>query len=116
MDSSYLRLRRSEVMIDLDRRILFEVNSYTDPVRSSLTPKSQTMTDAMKKYNLSKNDILSAYRTHAILLKLKKELNILAGQYLGREEARLVIDRFNREFEKVRVSVGPTSFRLSDFE
>lgn len=116
MDSIYLRLRRSEVMIDLDRRILFEVNSYTDPVRSSLTPTSQTMTDAMKKYGLSKNDILSAYRTHAILVKLKKELNILAGQYLGREEARLVIDRFNREFEKVRVSVGPTSFRLSDFE
>jgi hypothetical protein len=49
-------------------------------------------------------------------MKLKKEVNLLAGKYMSREEARIVIDRFNKELEKTRISVGPTSFRLSDFE
>ena len=62
---------------------------------------------------LSKNDILSAYRSASILKTLKAEINVLAGKYLSREDARIVIDRFNKEWEKAKVSVGPTSFRLS---
>jgi hypothetical protein len=69
---------------------------------------------AMNTYNLSKNDILSAYRTARIMQKLKEEINVLAGTYLDREKARIVIDRFNKEWSRVRISVGATSFKLSD--
>lgn len=116
LDSTFLRLRKTELMIDLDREIQIEINSFTDPVRSSLNLNKPVFMDAMAKYKLSKNDILSAHRSYTVLNKLKKEVNILAGRYLSREEARLVIDRFNKEFEKTRISVGPTSFKLSDFE
>jgi hypothetical protein len=47
--------------------------------------------------------------------KLKEEINVLAGTYLDREKARIVIDRFNKEWSRVRISVGATSFKLSDF-
>jgi hypothetical protein len=115
-DTSFLRLRKTELIIDLDREIQLEINSFTDPVKSSLKIEKSVFLEAMSKYKLSKNDILSAYRSYTVLMKLKKEVNLLAGKYMSREEARIVIDRFNKELEKTRISVGPTSFRLSDFE
>ena len=36
MDSTFLRLRKSELMIHVQREIVVEVNSYTDPVKSNL--------------------------------------------------------------------------------
>ena len=66
------------------------------------------------EYKLSKNDILSVYRTATILKKMKQEINLLAGTYLDRTNAKIVIDRFNKEMSKVKISVGITSIRLSD--
>jgi hypothetical protein len=116
MDSSFLRLRKSEVLVRIDRTITLEVNSFTDPVKSNISVSNTSMTSAMHKYGLTQNDFLSAYRTAAILRALKDEINTLAGRYLQREDATKVIDRFNKSWRKVRVSVGPTSFKLSEFE
>jgi len=116
MDTTFLRLRKSEVLVKIDRSIIMEINSYTDPVKSNITVSHSGMQSAMSKYKLSKNDILSAYRTASILKALKNEINTLAGTYLSREEATKVIDRFNKTWRKARVSVGPTSFKLSEFE
>ncbi|MFK7785389.1 MAG: hypothetical protein AB8B56_09750 [Crocinitomicaceae bacterium] len=115
MDSTFLRLRKSELYIDMDRNIEVNVNSYTDPVKSSLTITNSNFTSAMSKFGLSKNDILSAHRTYSILMAFKGEINVLAGKYLSREEASKVIDRFNKQLAKTRISVGRTSFKLSDF-
>lgn len=115
MDSTFLRLRKSELFINMGRNIVVNVNSFTDPVKSSITITNETFTTAMTKYGLSKNDILSAYRTHAILMNLKSEINVLAGKYLPREQASIVIDRFNKQLEKTRISVGRTAFKLTDF-
>ncbi len=115
MDSTFLRLRKSEVLIHIDRTILLEVNSFTDPVNSSIQVTNEELASVMTKYGLSKNDALSAYRTAAILNALKSELNVLAGQYLTREEAKIVIDRFNKEWLKAKISLGRTSVRLSSF-
>lgn len=114
MDSSFLRLRKSEVFIHIDRSIELTVNSYTDPVRSSLTISSDALQSLMTKYQLSKNDILSAHRTAEIMQALKKEINVKAGSYLNREDASKVIDRFNKEWGKTKVSVGRTSIKLED--
>ena len=114
MDSTYLRLRKSELFVILDRFIKVEVNSYTDPVASNLVIDNKNVLDVMNKYKLSKNDILSVYRTATILKKMKQEINLLAGTYLDRTNAKIVIDRFNKEISKVKISVGITSIRLSD--
>ena len=116
MDSTYVRLRKSEVLIKMDRSIELEINSFTDPVASSLKIDNDEISANMSKYGLSKNDILSAYRTNAILQQLKVEINVLAGKYLSREDARIVIDRFNKTFEKTKVSVGRTSFKQEDLK
>ncbi|PWL29489.1 MAG: hypothetical protein DCO96_06945 [Fluviicola sp. XM-24bin1] len=115
MDSTFLRLRKSEVLVRIDRDIVLEVNSFTDPVKSNISVSNETILAAMNKYKLSKNDILSAYRTATIMNALQKEINTLAGMYLSREDATKVIDRFNKTWRKVRISVGPTSFKLSEF-
>jgi len=108
------RLRTSQVFIRLNRGIRFEVNSYTDPITSSISISDQSIAALVEKYGLRKNDVLSLYRTAAILSALKTELNVLAGTYLDREKAKLVIDRFNKEYAKTRISIGPTSVRLSE--
>ncbi len=116
MDSSFVRLRRSELMVQMGRSINVQINSYTDPVASSLKITSEALKSGAAKYGLSKNDLLSAYRTYTILKSFKREINLLAGKYMSREDAHHVIDRFNRALEKVKISVGKTSFKLSAFE
>ena len=111
MDPNFSRLRKSEVWIEIDREIHMEVNSYTDPVKSNMAISDSELLDLMQRYKLSKNDILSAYRTATILNKLKNEFSVLAGSYLSREEAKVVIDRFNNALNKQRISVGATSIK-----
>ena len=115
-DPEMLRLRRSEIYVLLERQILLEVNSYTDPRNSNIDVSNSEIAKAMSSYNLSKNDILSALRTLHILKKLKEEINVLAGSYLDRENARMVIDRFNKEWSRTRISVGPISFKLNELQ
>lgn len=113
-DSTFVRLRKSELLIRMDRSITLEINSFTDPVKSNISVTNPIVLTAMSKYRLSQNDVLSALRTATILKLLKSEINVLAGSYLSREEAVLVIDRFNKVWEKTRVSVGPTSFKMDE--
>jgi hypothetical protein len=114
MDSSYLRLRKTELIIKTKNNITFEVNSYTDPVSSNLDVKNSAVQNAMQKYDLSKNDVLSAYRSAFILKKMRQELNILAGEYLDQQTAKIVLDRLNSEVDKAKVFVGKASFKVKE--
>jgi hypothetical protein len=116
IDSVFKRLRTTQVKVLIDRCITLEVNSFTDPVKSNFTPPSDDLKEMMQQYNLSENDMLSAYRTYVTLKTLKQELNVLAGKYLDRPEAKTVIDRINKSIDKSRISVGKTSFKFEDFE
>jgi len=111
MDSSYADLRLSEVYINMGNQIILEINSYTDPIVSNLQLKNAELREQMMKNSWSKNQILSALRTESILRKLKDEINVLAGQYLSRTEAKIVIDRFNKEIQKTKISVGNSSLK-----
>ena len=113
-DSLFKRLRFSEVNINLDRSIQLEINSYTDPVRSNLTFSNAEISELMKRYQLTSNDLLSALRTASIAEKLRSEFNVLAGRYLDRETAKIVIDRLNKEMGAAKISIGPTSIKLSE--
>lgn len=115
-DSTFAQLRTSQLTIHIGRAIQMELNSFTDPVRTNFTAPSDKISKKVNSYNLSGNDLLSAYRSYTILLHLKEEISIWAGTYLSREDAKKVIDRFNKEVQKVKISVGATSFKLKDFE
>ena len=114
-DSTFLRLRNTSVNLFVDRCIVLEVNSYTDPVTSNFIPPKEDNEEFMKEYKLQNNDLLSAYRTYATLKELKNELNVLAGEYLSRSRASTVIDRINKAIDKSRVSVGISSIKYKDF-
>ncbi|TSJ42272.1 hypothetical protein [Fluviicola chungangensis] len=114
MDSSNLRLRSTQVNIFLNRGILLEINTFTDPVKTNLKAANESIQNELNKYHLSGNDYLSALRTATVIQKLKTELNVLAGTYLSREDAKIVIDRLNKQLEGVKVSCGPTSFKWQE--
>ncbi len=116
MDTTYLRLRKSELFINLEKHIQIEVNSYTDPVTSNLQVQNATLTALMAKYKLSKNDILSVYRTATLLKKLKQEINTLAPLYLDKDKSKAVLSRFNKEMAKAKIIVGKTSVKLSELD
>lgn len=113
-DSTFMRLRTSEVSIFINRGIRLVVNTYTDPVKTNITPKNPKIAEQVTKYKLTGNDYLSALRTASILQQLKVELNVLAGTYFTREEAKSIIDRLNKAIDAVNVSCGPTSFNWHD--
>lgn len=114
MDSSNVRLRSTQVNVFLNRGILLEINTFTDPVKTNLKAPDESIQTELNKYHLSGNDYLSALRTAAVIQKLKTELNVLAGTYLSREEAKIVIDRLNKQLDLVKVSCGPTSFKWKE--
>lgn len=114
MDSTNLRLRSTQVNIFLNRGILLEINTFTDPVKTNLKATNESIQTELNKYHLSGNDYLSALRTATVIQKLKTELNVLAGTYLSREDAKIVIDRLNKQLEGVKVSCGPTSFKWQE--
>ena len=113
MDSTFLSLRKTEVLINLNRKITLEVNSFTDPVKSNISITESSILDLMKKYQLTKNQILSAYRSAEILLKLRDEMNVLAGTYFDRVNAKIIIDRLNTEINNTKITVGPASFKIN---
>lgn len=110
--AQYSDLRLSEVMINLGREIVLEVNSYTDPVQSNLKLTDESLNSQMIANGWSKNEMLSAMRTLTILRKLRNEVNTLAGKYLSRTEAKIVIDRFNKAVSKSKISVGKSSLKV----
>jgi hypothetical protein len=95
---------------------VLEINSYTDPVASNLKISNAEVLELMKKYNLTKNQILSAFRSAEILMQLKDELNVLAGTYLDRATAKIVIDRLNSEIAKTKITVGKASFKINQLK
>lgn len=109
-DSSFARLRASDISIFIDREMSLVINTYTDPVQTTIQPKNAKVTEQLNRYHLSGNDYLSALRTATLIQKLKVELNVLAGTYLNREEAKIVIDRLNKALDAAKISCGPTSF------
>ncbi len=109
------RLRTSQLKINLNRKITVDVRSFTDPVRSNLSIQNAVVLAFMQKYGASKNEILSAYRSAFLLRQFQAEMNVLAGLYLDRETAKIVIDRFNSACAKTRVTIGKHSLKLSDF-
>jgi hypothetical protein len=112
--TDFAQLRKTELLILLDRKIKLEVNSFTDPVMSNLTITNLEIQALMQKNGWTKNDILSAYRTAIILKKFKEEINVLAGIYLDRESAKIIIDRFNSEYSKTRISIGKHSLKVGE--
>lgn len=114
-DSVFKRLRTTEVRIHIDRDILWEVNSYTDPVRSNFKPSNKKHLALMEQLNLTGNQMLSAYRAYATLKALKTELNILGSQYLPMEKSAKVIDRLNKAIDKSKITVGRTSIKYKSF-
>jgi hypothetical protein len=108
-------LRKTELLLKADRNIAIKIESFTDPVVSNLVLKNSKFQDLVEKKKLSKNDILSAYRSIAILNQLKLEFHILCSQYLPQDRAKSVIDIFNSCLEKSMIQVGNELLRMKDF-
>lgn len=113
-DTAFKRLRVSQVEINISRKIELLINSFTDPVKSNFLVKDQPLAEEMIANGLSKNEILSVYRTYSVLKALKEELNILAGDYLERENAKIVIDRLNKAIDKSSIYIDKYSFKYKE--
>lgn len=115
-DSIYKRLRVSEAFATVNKFIQLEINSYTDQVRTSFQITNPKLTEIKAKNNLTYNQILSGYRSAAILFKLQDELIVKAGTYFSRDKATIIIDRINTAVNTAKVLVGKVSVKASYFK
>jgi hypothetical protein len=99
-----------------DRNLAIRIESFTDPVVSNLVIKSSKFEALINNKKLSKNDLLSAYRSVSVLLQLKLEFNVFCSQYLPQDRAKSVIDAFNNSLEKSLVYVGNEVLKFKDFK
>jgi hypothetical protein len=110
-DSSYARLRKTALYVQTDQRVIFEIESFTDPLKSALEIQNKNLIEVSKKYNLSKNEILSGLRTKSVMMKLQDEFIKWVAKNYEAEKARVIIDRFNDEFQKTKIQIGGISIK-----
>jgi hypothetical protein len=111
----YKDLRTSLFKLSVNDGILIKVSSFTDPVRSSIRVKNKKIMKLQSLYSdLTKNDVLSALRTKALVERFMDEFSQLAGTYLDRKQASKVIDILHGAIKKSKISVGKTSMKWAD--
>lgn len=115
-DTSFVRLRTTQIHITIHHEIVMSINSFTDPVNSNFESPNEKINKKAAEHNLSFNDLLSGYRTYAVLKALQHELNMLAANYLEREEAKKVMDRLNKVMDSATIQIGDLSLKIKDFE
>jgi len=74
-------------------------------------PKLQTLVTLKK---VTKNDILTAYRTQTALTKFKTEFTSYVSKNLTVDESNKVIRKLNKSWAKIKVNIGTTSIKLTD--
>jgi hypothetical protein len=115
LSADFKRLRKTELLVKADRNIAIKIESFTDPVVSNLQIKNAKFQDLIDKKKNTKNDLLSAFRSIAVLNELKLEFHILCSQYLPQDRAKTIIDVFNNSLEKSIIQVGNESLKMKDF-
>jgi hypothetical protein len=113
-DSTYARLRKTAMYIQTNHKLVIEIESYTDPVRSGIIITNKTLSDIASKNNLSKNDLLSGLRTKTVMIRFQDEYIKWIAQNYEANKARIIIDRFNNEFQKTRIRIGGINFKLKE--
>jgi hypothetical protein len=66
-------LRKTALYVQTKHKLFFEVESFTDPVKSGIMISDKTLVEYAKKNNLSNNDILSGLRTKEVLIQFQDE-------------------------------------------
>jgi hypothetical protein len=111
----YKSLRTSLFKLSVNDGILIDVSSFTDPVKSNIKVQNKKIIKLQSLYSdLTKNDILSALRTKALVERFMDEFSQLSGRYLDRKRASKVIDILNGAIKKSKISVGKTSLKWAE--
>ena len=93
------------------RKLVIEIESFTDPIKSGISVNNKTLNDIAAKNNLSKNDLLSGLRTKTVMLTFQDEYIKWVAKNYDASKARIIIDRFNNELQKTRIRVGEINFK-----
>jgi len=114
-EPKFARLRKTMLYMKIDKELHIKIDSYTDPVVSNLIAPSSTILKMIEEGQITKNEALSAYRSLAVLEKLKIELSIYAAQYLPPDKAKKWMDSLNNHINRSSVSVGKFNLYYNDF-
>ena len=113
---TFKQLRYSNLSIKLSRSLNIRINSFTDPVASSLSLKDLKLEELAKEYKLTKNEVLSALRCISLLQKLKEELSYQATNYLTQSDSKKFIDKIEGAIQKSKIQIGNVYIRLKDIQ
>jgi hypothetical protein len=113
---TFKQLRYSNLSIKLSRSLNIRINSFTDPVASSLSLKDLKLEELAKEYNLTKNEVLSALRCISLLQKLKEDLSYQAINYLTQTNSKKFIDKLEGAIQKSKIQIGNIYIRLKDIQ
>jgi hypothetical protein len=112
----FKQLRSSNLFIKIDRALTIKVNSFTDPVISSINLEELRLKDIAEQYKLSKNELLSALRCITLIYKLKEELAIQATNYLTQTDSKKFIDKLDGAIQKSKIQIGNVYIRIKDIQ
>ena len=113
---TFKQLRYSNLSIKLSRSLNIRINSFTDPVASSLSLKDLKLEELAKEYKLTKNEVLSALRCISLLQKLKEELSYQATNYLTQSDSKKFIDKIEGAIQKSKIQIGNVYIRIKDIQ
>lgn len=100
-------LRSSTIKIDLGKSLNLSIASYTDGFKSKINPSNKKLVSFMaKNAHLTKNEILTALRTMALLYQLANEIEILGSKFFENGEQKTAANLIRKMGSKAKIQFG----------
>jgi len=107
----------SELVIHLKQTIELSVNTFINDWDEipKINDLNKNILLIQTKNKLSEEQLICGYLTAEVLKKIKNELLVLAGRYLGGEDAKIINERLNQAYKKTSIQNGNQLIPLSSF-
>lgn len=116
-DKRFKELRSSNLkMYENENNILLEINSFTDPVKSSFSKKSIYTQTLKEKYKLTDNELLSVFRSYNILENFYGELLYCANFHFDNNEKTKLLNSLKKVFDKSVITSKDKVIKVKEIE
>ncbi|MBI1836642.1 MAG: hypothetical protein HYR91_05190 [Flavobacteriia bacterium] len=115
-DSTENKLNFSELIIDSQKDFTIIVNTFTHNKECAFNTENPEIILIAKNNNLSKNDLLTLYRSAVLLEQFKSDFLKYASIHLQKEAYDKISKKINKSWNKIEIKCGKTKIKLSIIE
>jgi hypothetical protein len=112
--TSAKQLNKTELLAIINKEVSLTASSFTDDRIAGIEITNSKLQTLITLKKVTKNDVLTAYRTQTALTKFKAEFTAYVSKNLSVDDSNKIIRKLNKSWSKIKVNIGTTSIKLTD--